>query len=185
MGVSILPVAAGASLLFSSLSGSLARPSQTLIMFKDHTREKFAKENFPDLSKHNNVMASHLTYNIYEQLWDKVTSNGVTFDKCIQTGVDNPGNKFYGKKTGCIFGDEHSYDLYKEFFDKVIQAIHNFSPSDRHPDKDLDAEKLNGGEFDDKYVKSCRIRTGRSVRGLCLPPAMSRAERRLVEKVVS
>jgi len=144
-----------------------------------------AKDNFPELSKHNNVMADQLTPELYAKYWDKVTPNGVTFDKCIQTGVDNPGNKFYGKKTGCIFGDENSYEMYKDFFDKVIQAIHNFSPSDRHPDKDLDAEKLVGGEFEDKYVKSCRIRTGRSVRGLCLPPAMSRAERRLVEKVVS
>ena len=45
--------------------------------------------------------------------------------------------------------------------------------------------QLKGGEFDSAYVKSCRIRAGRSVKGLCLPPAMSRAERRVVEKVVS
>merc|ERR1712062_501692 len=70
-----------------------------------------AKDAFPELSKHNNVMATHLTLPIYEKYWDKVTPNGVTFDKCIQTGVDNPGNKFYGKKTGCVFGDEHSYEV--------------------------------------------------------------------------
>nr|3L2E_A Chain A, Glycocyamine kinase alpha chain [Namalycastis sp. ST01]3L2E_C Chain C, Glycocyamine kinase alpha chain [Namalycastis sp. ST01]BAD35022.1 glycocyamine kinase alpha chain [Namalycastis sp. ST01] len=154
-------------------------------MFKDYTREKFAKENFPDLSKHNNVMASQLTYELYEKYWDKVTPNGVTFDKCIQTGVDNPGNKFYGKKTGCVFGDEYSYECYKEFFDKCIEEIHHFKPSDKHPAPDLDHNKLVGGVFEDKYVKSCRIRCGRSVKGVCLPPAMSRAERRLVEKVVS
>ena len=45
--------------------------------------------------------------------------------------------------------------------------------------------QLRGGELDSAYVKSCRIRCGRSVKGLCLPPAMSRAERRVVEKVVS
>ena len=32
---------------------------------------------------------------------------------------------------------------------------------------------------------SSRVRTGRSVRGLCLPPAMCRAERREVEHVLS
>jgi len=153
--------------------------------FADYTREKFAKENFPDLSKHNNVMASHLKYEIYEKYWDKVTPNGVTFDKCIQTGVDNPGNKFYGKKTGVVFGDEHSYETFKEFFDNVIQEIHNFSPTDKHPEPDLDHTKLEGGDFPAEYVKSTRIRCGRSVRGLCLPPAMSRAERRVVENVVS
>ena len=30
-------------------------------VFKDYTREQFAKENFPDMSHHNNVMTSHLT----------------------------------------------------------------------------------------------------------------------------
>merc|ERR1712198_718025 len=172
-------------LYFFSLPGSLARPSQTLTMFKDHTREQFAKDNYPDLSKHNNVMATHMTLPIYEKLWDKVTPNGVTFDKCIQTGVDNPGNKFYGKKTGCVFGDEHSYEVFKPFFDNVIKEIHNFGPTDVHPKPDLDHTKLIGGEFDPAYVKSRRIRCGRSVRGLCLPPAMSRAERAVVENVVS
>ena len=43
--------------------------------------------------------------------------------------------------------------------------------------------QLKGGELDDEFIKSCRIRTGRSVRGFCLPPAMCRAERRVVEKV--
>ena len=43
--------------------------------------------------------------------------------------------------------------------------------------------QLKGGELEDEFIKSCRIRTGRSVRGFCLPPAMCRAERRQVEKV--
>lgn len=149
------------------------------------SREKFAKENFPDLSKHNNVMSNQLTYELYEKYWDKVTPNGVTLDKCIQTGVDNPGNKFYGKKTGCVFGDEHSYETFKDFFDKVIEEIHNFKPTDQHPPPCLDIAALKGGEFPEEYVKSCRIRCGRSLRGLCLPPAMSRAERRIVENTVS
>lgn len=37
--------------------------------------------------------------------------------------------------------------------------------------------------FDEKYVLSSRVRTGRSIRGLSLPPACSRAERREVERV--
>jgi len=37
--------------------------------------------------------------------------------------------------------------------------------------------------MDPKYVLSSRVRTGRSIRGLCLPPHCSRAERRQVEKV--
>ena len=45
--------------------------------------------------------------------------------------------------------------------------------------------QLENGKLDDTYVKSCRIRTGRSIRGLCLPPAISRAERREVAKTLS
>ena len=37
--------------------------------------------------------------------------------------------------------------------------------------------------MDEKYVMSCRVRTGRSIRGFCLPPHCNRAERRAVEKV--
>ena len=43
--------------------------------------------------------------------------------------------------------------------------------------------QLKDAKFDDKYVLSSRVRTGRSIRGLSLPPACSRAERREVEKV--
>ena len=43
--------------------------------------------------------------------------------------------------------------------------------------------QLVGGVFD-KYVKSCRIRTGRSVKGFCLPPSICRAERREVERIL-
>jgi len=38
--------------------------------------------------------------------------------------------------------------------------------------------------LDEKYVRSCRIRTGRNIRGFCLPPAISRAERRAVERAI-
>ena len=44
--------------------------------------------------------------------------------------------------------------------------------------------QITGGVFDSKYVLSSRVRTGRSIRGLSLPPACTRAERREVERVV-
>ena len=45
--------------------------------------------------------------------------------------------------------------------------------------------QVENGQLDGKYVKSCRIRTGRSIRGLCLPPAISPAERREVADTLS
>ncbi|GLD72352.1 creatine kinase U-type, mitochondrial-like protein [Lates japonicus] len=53
----------------------------------------------------------------------------------------------------------------------------------KHP-TDLDASKIQSGQFDERYVLSSRVRTGRSIRGLSLPPACTRAERREVERVV-
>lgn len=44
--------------------------------------------------------------------------------------------------------------------------------------------QITNGMFDENYVLSSRVRTGRSIRGLSLPPACSRAERREVERVV-
>ncbi len=44
--------------------------------------------------------------------------------------------------------------------------------------------QIKNAKFDEKYVFSTRVRTGRSIRGLSLPPTCTRAERREVEKVV-
>jgi creatine kinase len=117
---------------------------------------------------------------MYEKMYKRITPNGVTVDKCIQPSVD-----FTGKILGLVAGDEESYTEFSELFDAVIDDHHlGFSKSDKHPAPDFDASKLVNGQLDPKYVRSCRIRTGRSVRGLCLPPAISRAERREVERVL-
>lgn len=43
---------------------------------------------------------------------------------------------------------------------------------------------LQGGDdLDPNYVLSSRVRTGRSIRGFCLPPHCSRGERRAIEKL--
>ena len=50
-----------------------------------------SKEDFPDLTKHNNWMAKVLTPEMYAKYRDVETPNGYTFDQVIQCGVDNPG----------------------------------------------------------------------------------------------
>lgn len=140
-----------------------------------------AKENFPTYTTHQCMVRKHLTLEMYERLYKLVTPNGVTVDKCIQPSVD-----FTGKITGLVAGDEECYTVFKELFDAVVDDHHRgFGPNDKHPAPELDASKLKGGDLDPKYVRSCRIRTGRSLRGLCLPPAISRAERREVEATIS
>jgi len=148
-----------------------------------------AEEDFPDLSKHNNWMAKVITPEIYAQLRDRVTPSGFTLDAVIQTGVDNPGHPFI-MTVGCVAGDEESYEVFKELLDPVIDARHGgYGPNEKHP-TDLDWTKIQGGEpteddFDPNYVLSSRVRTGRSIRGVALPPHCTRAERRRVETVVT
>ncbi|CAK8690517.1 unnamed protein product [Clavelina lepadiformis] len=141
-------------------------------------------ENYPDLSEHNNWMAKCLTPAIFSKLKDRKTSSGCTFDKCIQTGVDNPGHPFI-MTVGLVAGDEECYSTFSELFDPVIRGRHGGYPANGRHKTDLDASRITGGNFDPKYVLSSRVRTGRSIRGLSLPPWCSRAERRKVEKVVS
>nr|XP_026693351.1 creatine kinase, flagellar-like isoform X2 [Ciona intestinalis] len=146
------------------------------------TPVKLSFDNFPDLSSHNNWMAKCLTKEIYAKLCDKKTSFGCTLDSCIQTGVDNPGHPFIFT-VGLTAGDEECYSVFKDLFEPVISGRHNgYLPDAKHC-TDLDATKLRGGNFDENFVLSSRVRTGRSIRGLALPPWCTRAERRKVEKL--
>ena len=141
--------------------------------------------SYPDIEKHNNWMAKCLTIDIYLKLAPIKTPKGFTLDRAIQTGVDNPGHPFI-MTVGMVAGDEESYTEFADLFDPVIEARHNgYKKTDTHK-TDLDSTKLQGGDdLDPKYVLSSRIRTGRSIRGLSLPPFNSRAERREVESIVT
>uniref|UniRef100_A0A8C0RA09 Creatine kinase B-type n=2 Tax=Canis lupus familiaris TaxID=9615 RepID=A0A8C0RA09_CANLF len=142
-----------------------------------------AEDEFPDLSAHNNHMAKVLTPELYAELRAKSTPSGFTLDDVIQTGVDNPGHP-YIMTVGCVAGDEESYDVFKELFDPIIEDRHGgYKPSDEHK-TDLNPDNLQGGDdLDPNYVLSSRVRTGRSIRGFCLPPHCSRGERRAIEKL--
>nr|KAF6269630.1 creatine kinase B [Pipistrellus kuhlii] len=142
-----------------------------------------AEDEFPDLSAHNNHMAKVLTPELYAELRAKSTPSGFTLDDVIQTGVDNPGHPFI-MTVGCVAGDEESYEVFKELFDPIIEDRHGgYKPSDEHK-TDLNPSHLQGGDdLDPNYVLSSRVRTGRSIRGFCLPPHCSRGERRAIEKL--
>ena len=147
-------------------------------------QQKYAAlANYPDLSVHNNWMAKCLNTDIFLKLASLKTPNGFTLDRAIQTGVDNPGHPFI-MTVGMVAGDEESYDVFADLFDTVIEARHGgYKKTDKHK-TDLDPSNLNGGDdLDPNYVLSSRVRTGRSIRGYCLPPFNSRAERREVERI--
>ncbi|XP_075968274.1 creatine kinase, brain b isoform X2 [Anarhichas minor] len=128
-------------------------------------------------------MAKVLTPEMYDNLRDKETPSGFTLDDLIQTGVDNPGHPFI-MTVGCVAGDEETYEVFKELLDPVIEDRHGgYKPSDKHK-TDMNHDNLQGGDdLDPDYVLSSRVRTGRSIRGFCLPPHCSRGERRAIENL--
>jgi len=147
--------------------------------------QKFPPENdYPDFSKHKNWMSKSMTPAIYAKYRDVATPGGYTFDQAIQTGVDNPGHP-YIMTCGATLGDEWTYETFKDLFDKLIASRHNGYPADGVHKTDLDYTKLTGAKFDERYVLSSRVRTGRSIKGLSFPPGCTRAERREVERIIS
>merc|ERR1719399_2238743 len=130
-------------------------------------------DKMPDLSGHNSIMADVLKKNpkIYDNLKNKKTKKGVTLAACIKTGMDNKGHPMI-KTVGMTAGDEECYDVFKELFDPVIDIRHGGYGADAKHPTDLDTSKLSATPIDPtgKYVISTRVRTGRSIRGLRLPP---------------
>eukprot|EP00922_Rhytidocystis_sp_ex-Travisia-forbesii_P005216 GHVS01007610.1.p1 GENE.GHVS01007610.1~~GHVS01007610.1.p1 ORF type:complete len:423 (+),score=77.94 GHVS01007610.1:56-1324(+) len=142
-----------------------------------------ASDDFPALSKHNNLLAKVLTKEMYAKYHGKQTSNGVTMDANIQTGVDNPGHPFI-TTVGATAGDEESYAVFRDLFDGLIEKRHGFSPTASHK-TDLDSSKLTKDNVDPtgEFVISTRVRTGRSIRDFRLPPSCSRGERRKLAEI--
>jgi len=170
------------TLVPASVVASAQKKPYSAIMAKPNQANYPADEDFPDLSQHNNWMARCLTREMYAALRDRATPSGFTLDNVIQTGVDNPGHPFI-MTVGAVAGDEETYEVFKELLDPIIDGRHGgFGPNDKHK-TDLDYTKITGEAFDENYVISSRVRTGRSIKGIALPPHCTRAERRRVESV--
>jgi creatine kinase len=87
------------------------------------------------------------------------------------------------KTCGLVAGDEESWTLFADLFDKVVSDRHGgYGPSAKHP-TDMNPANLSQTKIDPtgKYVLTTRCRTGRSVRGFRLPPCNSFEERRQIE----
>lgn len=141
--------------------------------------------NSAGVEKHANVMSNHLTEELYNKLKDRVTVNGVTLDKCIKTGIENPGHPAI-KTVGMTAGDVESYEVFKELFDPVIDERHGGYGADAKHPSDMDVSKIKDPKvIDASYVISTRVRSGRSVQGIPLPPSCNKEERRRLEAIVT
>lgn len=137
--------------------------------------------NFPVITPKHKSLAAAVLQNrpdLYTKYCNTVTPSGFTFDDAIQAGIDAPH-----LGVGVVAGDEESYETFKDFMDAVVEGWHGYKPTDTHK-IDIDPAKIKltdeqAKKFD-QYVISTRIRAGRSVRGLPLPPGTNRAQRRKV-----
>merc|ERR1712085_148656 len=142
----------------------------------------------PDLSNHNNLCANALKENpeIYEKYKNVTTPGGVSLAKCIKTGIDNPGHPMI-MTCGLVAGDEDCYTTFKDLFDIVVgKGNGDYAPDAKHS-TNMDISQLSKTKIDPegKYVLTTRCRTGRSVRGLPLPPSCTFEQRRETERVIA
>jgi creatine kinase len=108
---------------------------------------------------------------------------GFTFDQAIQCGMDAPH-----LGVGIVAGEAAAYDTYKDMMDLVIEGWHGYKATDSHSsDMDYNNIKMTDAQAAkfNKYVVSTRIRAGRSIDGLALPPSTDRQQRRKVESLLS
>lgn len=141
--------------------------------------------NFPLFTaKHGSLMAKTLQDKpeLYSLCCNRVTVNGFTFDQAIQAGMDATHLIL-----GIAAGDEESYEVFAPVMDPVIEAYHGYPPDAKHK-LDIDPSHITmtveqEKKFDE-HVISTRIRAGRSLRTLPLPPGTDRAGRRTVERLL-
>jgi len=86
---------------------------------------------YPNFTKeHKSLMSKYLTEDVFNELKDKKTINGFTIEDVINSGFKNPDSGI-----GAYAGDKESYELFKSFFDPIIEEYHSFSKQDMHKTK--------------------------------------------------
>lgn len=141
-------------------------------------------ETLPDLTNHHSLMAQILKANpsIWNELRNEQTASGVTFGKCIKSGMDVRGNPTTNA-AGAVAGDQECYSLFANLFDPVIKLLHdNYSRSGHHS-TDLNFLGVTNTHIDQSgmYASDAKIVCRRNITGFRMPSAISVEERRSVE----
>lgn len=152
---------------------------------KIHNKSIKMHHNYAGVASHTSCMVNHLSQDVYNSLKDKFTVNGVTLDKCIKIGIENPC-RLNINTVGMTAGDAESYEVFAALFDPVIDERHGGYPTDAIHTSDMDSTKIKDPSVvDAKYVISTRVRSGRNIRGIPFPPSCNKEERRKLERIVT
>ena len=148
-------------------------------------------EVMPDLQKHHTLVAKILRDEplIYHKYKRATSGMGVTFARCIKTGMDHRGVPQI-TQMGLVSGDADCYKSFSDLFNPVIEQRHfGWKPpqthvSDLSTDGVLDRPVFRGGTAN-RYVRLARVRSARSIAGFRFPPACTAMERREVERIAA
>jgi len=130
----------------------------------------------------NSLLMKCLTRDIWEQCKDRRDKFGFTFRQSIFSGC-----KWTNSGVGVYAGSHDSYYAFAPFMDKIIQAYHGHGPNDKHISS-MDYKELNCPPFpadEDKMINSTRIRVARNLAAYPLGTAVTREQRREIEKLVT
>ncbi|XP_064652496.1 taurocyamine kinase-like isoform X2 [Lineus longissimus] len=155
-------------------------PRQQFNMTQD---EMFKKLQAATPEQCNSLVKKYLTPEVYAKLKDKKTKLGGTLAQCINTGAEN-----IDSSVGMMACDPEAYEVFADLLDNVIKDYHKF-PMDmpiKHPACDFgDLNNLPFGDINpvgcDNMIVSTRVRVGRSVAGMPLPPQICKHDRRYIE----
>ena len=129
----------------------------------------------------HSLLQKCLTKDIWEQCKDRRDRFGFTFRQAIFSGA-----KWTNSGVGVYAGSHDSYYAFAPFMDKIIEAYHGHKPSDKHISS-MDYKLLNTPPFpadEDKMINSTRIRVARNLAAYPLGTAVTRQERKDIEKLV-
>lgn len=127
--------------------------------------------NGPDGAKCSSLLKKNLTKDVIEKLKTKSTKLGANLYDCIRSGV-----YCLDALVGVYAPDAEAYTLFAPLFDKIIEDYHGLGPDQKQPPVDLGEGKTK--EFPPldpkgKYIKSTRIRCGRSLNGYQFNPCLT------------
>ncbi len=131
-----------------------------------HLDANLKKNEYPEITPgHQSLMAKYLTKDMWAANKDKKTTNGFTMARAVNSGVLNTKSL-----VGCHAGDEETYTLFAEFFDKVIEDYHGGYKADAKHPTNMNPADVKGKIDDPSLVISTRIRVARNIEGFNLAP---------------
>lgn len=160
--------------------------------------------SFPDLSRfgRHSFVKKYLTHDIYVQLKDKTTSNGVTLEDLIKSGISLPWGARPVRGCGVYAGDAESYQTFAPLLLPILEDWHTFrmTPRTKHKGRsragagtamirrqvtNLNPNYILRQNLDPtgEYILQTRMRVARSIQGFAFSPCISRQKRRELEKL--